>query len=183
MRDTAWNDEKIALLKRLWGEGETANAIGARLGGLSRSAVLGKVFRLRLGASIADTAPAPQKIANESGAASRVRPPRLKAKAGMSARPAVQDDSPGRRRRGSRQERTMQQQAARKRGKALLELTNNCCRWPIGRPGTARFFFCGAPEADLERGMPYCARHMRRAYRADALVVVVEPRRVVSRAA
>jgi GcrA cell cycle regulator len=51
-----------------------------------------------------------------------------------------------------------------KRGKTLLELTNNTCRWPHGRPGTEKFHFCGAPEADLERGIPYCARHMRRAY-------------------
>ena len=34
----------------------------------------------------------------------------------------------------------------------------------IGRPGTRTFSFCGAPGADLERGMPYCARHARRAY-------------------
>ncbi|HEX4407368.1 MAG TPA: GcrA family cell cycle regulator [Xanthobacteraceae bacterium] len=50
MRGAAWNDSKIVLLKRLWAQGETANAIGKRLGGLSRAAVLGKIHRLRLGA-------------------------------------------------------------------------------------------------------------------------------------
>jgi GcrA cell cycle regulator len=51
-----------------------------------------------------------------------------------------------------------------KRGKSLVELDNYSCRWPSGHPGTPRFFFCGAPGADLERGMPYCPRHAQRAY-------------------
>ena len=45
----AWMDDDIDLLKRLWAAGETAETIAARLGGLTRSAVLGKIFRLRLG--------------------------------------------------------------------------------------------------------------------------------------
>jgi GcrA cell cycle regulator len=42
-----WTRERIALLKRLWTDGETATAIAAQLR-MSKSAVLGKVFRLRL---------------------------------------------------------------------------------------------------------------------------------------
>jgi GcrA cell cycle regulator len=42
-----WADEKLSLLKKLWTEGKTAVAIAQRLG-VSKSAVLGKVFRLRL---------------------------------------------------------------------------------------------------------------------------------------
>ncbi len=44
-----WRDDDIDLLKRLWADGETAASIAEKLGGLSRSAVLGKIFRLRLG--------------------------------------------------------------------------------------------------------------------------------------
>jgi GcrA cell cycle regulator len=44
-----WTTDRIALLERLWAEGKTAHAIAACLGGTSRSAVLGKIFRLRLG--------------------------------------------------------------------------------------------------------------------------------------
>jgi len=51
MRGTFWRQDDIETLVRLWRAGETADAIGRRLGGLSRSAVLGKVFRLRLGAA------------------------------------------------------------------------------------------------------------------------------------
>src|SRR5689334_22572335 len=43
-----WTQARIAELKRLWSAGRTAGAIGATLGGITRSAVLGKVFRLRL---------------------------------------------------------------------------------------------------------------------------------------
>jgi GcrA cell cycle regulator len=42
-----WTRERIALLKRLWTDGKTATAIAAQLH-MSKSAVLGKVFRLRL---------------------------------------------------------------------------------------------------------------------------------------
>ena len=39
-----WRDDDIDLLKRLWAAGETAASIAAKLGGLSRSAVLGQDF-------------------------------------------------------------------------------------------------------------------------------------------
>ena len=48
MAGQSWTPERIALLRKLWGEGETAVTIADRLGGMSRSAVLGKIFRLRL---------------------------------------------------------------------------------------------------------------------------------------
>ena len=43
-----WSKTRTARLKMLWRRGETATAISAALGGVSRSAILGKVFRLRL---------------------------------------------------------------------------------------------------------------------------------------
>jgi GcrA cell cycle regulator len=46
----------------------------------------------------------------------------------------------------------------------LMELTNSCCRWPLGNPASARFVFCGVPEANLELGVAYCRRHRERAY-------------------
>ncbi|HEX4041792.1 MAG TPA: GcrA family cell cycle regulator [Xanthobacteraceae bacterium] len=60
-----WRQEDIDVLRGLWAEGETAAAIAVRLGGVSRSAVLGKIFRLRLGApakpSDANAQTAPQR--------------------------------------------------------------------------------------------------------------------------
>src|SRR4029077_14683677 len=47
----------------------------------------------------------------------------------------------------------------------LLELNDSKCRWPIGDPGTAEFFFCGGVPAD---GLPYCGHHSRVAYQPAA---------------
>ena len=40
---------------------------------------------------------------------------------------------------------------------ALLDLTNEACRYPCGEDSV---LFCGLPEADLAGGRPYCAAHM-----------------------
>jgi len=146
MQGDLWTAERIKLLRALWAKGETAAAIGARLGGLSRAAVLGKIYRLRL-----DTDQAPLD------APTRKRP-RDKA--------AASDGLARRRRRTRYKKRKPELPAPRsvRQYKSIFELTNITCRWPHGRPGSDRFFFCGAPEADLERGIPYCARHMQRAY-------------------
>src|SRR5580704_17345602 len=138
-----WTRERIALLKKLWSDGETATAIAARLR-MSRSAVLGKVFRLRLrpGAT-AKTAAARSNTATLRRRHKSRRPNKRRAKPVAAAAAAAPAIAPG---------------------KTLFELTNNSCRWPHGQPGTQTFHFCGAPGADLEGGRPYCERHARRAY-------------------
>jgi GcrA cell cycle regulator len=144
MASQSWTPQRLSLLRRLWSEGETAAAIAVRLGDLSRSAVLGKVYRLRLDAA-----------GNAAAAIAKKR--------GM-----CDENTPLARRREGGKRRLPPQvpSTASRRGKTLLELTNATCWWPHGRPGTKNFFFCGAAGADLERGIPYCARHMQRAYPA-----------------
>jgi GcrA cell cycle regulator len=44
---------------------------------------------------------------------------------------------------------------------SLLQLTEQTCKWPIGDPLTADFFFCGGHS---EENKPYCEFHSRRAY-------------------
>ncbi len=44
----AWTDERVELLKKLWGEGLSASQIAGRLGSVTRNAVIGKVHRLGL---------------------------------------------------------------------------------------------------------------------------------------
>jgi GcrA cell cycle regulator len=138
MRDKTWTDDGIILLRKLWAEGATANAIGQRLGGFSRSAVLGKVFRLRLNC--------------ESDSAFPIE------------RAPSEPDGPSRRR--TRQpRRTTATPPAKVPGRfTLFDLSNESCRWPYGRRG--KYLFCGVAEADVLCGIPYCARHMRRAYTA-----------------
>lgn len=120
--DDVWANNRIAILKQMWADGATAAAIAECLG-ISRSAVLGKIFRLRrraTGAAVEPLQPHPKQ--------------------------------------------------PQRRGISLLELTNETCRFPSGKPGTRSFFFCGAPGADLEGGRPYCALHARRAYSSAANV-------------
>src|SRR5271169_5059073 len=65
MQSEAWTVERVDLLRRLWGDGETAAAIAVRLGGMSRSAVLGKVFRLRLAGPVSGKTAQEQRSAAE----------------------------------------------------------------------------------------------------------------------
>jgi GcrA cell cycle regulator len=135
MTANPWTDDGVALLQKLWTQGATAAAIGQRLGGFSRSAVLGKIFRMRL-----------------TGGAARLR----------SAVPSEESAAPLRR-RGRQPRKRVEAPPLKPAGRlTLLELTNESCRWPSGRSG--KFFFCGLAEADVQNGIPYCPRHMRRAY-------------------
>jgi GcrA cell cycle regulator len=52
--------------------------------------------------------------------------------------------------------------------RTLVELENHHCRFPVGEPGAADFFFCGAPTADVAGGRPYCRAHARRAYHSNS---------------
>jgi hypothetical protein len=112
MRGQPWTVERVALLRKLWREGETAATIADRLGGLSRSAVLGKVFRLRL--HIAD-----------SGAAAKSEPAALATQADRAASPAR------RRRSGVRKKQAGVAPTKATHRKTLLELANNTCRWVL----------------------------------------------------
>jgi GcrA cell cycle regulator len=47
----------------------------------------------------------------------------------------------------------------------LMELTERTCKWPIGDPATAEFWFCGLP---VVAGKPYCEAHVSGRLPADA---------------
>jgi GcrA cell cycle regulator len=174
MRTDFWTKERITTLERLWAQGQPAGTIAKALGGISRSAVLGKIFRLRLG----DAPKSASKLATKTqrGAKAPKQAPH---------KPQAKDRGPARR-RGMEVATAAPARAPRR--KSLFELTNQCCRWPHGSPGTRNFFFCGAPGADVESGVPYCATHMKRAYivppdNAGKTRTSLTPWRVVSRAA
>lgn len=149
----SWTHERVALLRKLWAEGAPASAIAPQLG-CTRAAVLGKVHRLRLGVS-GVVAPPTKHKSNRA-----VPKPEALDEGSSHDLPA----SPARR-RGKRGDQSGTPHAKAKAcGKLLLELTNDSCRFPLGNPGTARFRFCGAAGAAVERGIPYCPCHMQRAY-------------------
>ena len=48
----SWTEQKVSILKELWGKGKTASQIAEIIGGISRNAVIGKAHRLNLSAKI-----------------------------------------------------------------------------------------------------------------------------------
>lgn len=44
----AWTDERTDVCVKMWGDGHSASEIAMKLGGVSRNAVIGKVYRLGL---------------------------------------------------------------------------------------------------------------------------------------
>jgi GcrA cell cycle regulator len=55
-----WSDERIERLKQLWKDGFSAGQISDELGGISRSAVIGKIHRLKLDARTGPTTRLPR---------------------------------------------------------------------------------------------------------------------------
>ena len=159
-----WSAERIALLQRRWAEGASASTIARGLGqNVSRCAVLGKVYRLRL------AQPAFKRLhpAKERAAFKRRRAPpkpRVPARSQLvAALEALGLDAFF----GATDLNIVQAHACTAFGPAcsLLELTGATCRWPLGEPGEAGFAFCGA--APLGR-YPYCPAHCLIAYRPQS---------------
>ena len=88
----SWSDERVEVLKKLWGEGQSASQIAKELGGVTRNAVIGKVHRLGLSnrtvagkPAAAAAKPAAKKAAKPTAKA----PPKAAAPKAKSAAPAT----------------------------------------------------------------------------------------------
>ena len=66
----AWTDERVEVLKKMWGEGQSASIIAKALGGVTRNAVIGKVHRLGLSNRVTSTS---SKQAANSKTAAKVK--------------------------------------------------------------------------------------------------------------
>lgn len=135
----SWTDDRVALLKKLWGEGKTAAEIAKELGGVTRNAVIGKAHRLKLSNRVS---PIQQ---NKKSAA----PKREAAPAQNNERKIVKPRIP-----------TYTADENRERI-PLSELKSGQCRWPIGDPREKNFGFCGCTSLP---GLPYCMEHAQVAY-------------------
>ncbi len=134
----SWTDERVALLRQLWGSGKSASEIAEILGGVSRNAVIGKAHRLELSGR-----PSPIKRKEEVATAE----PAAAAGNVVAAPKAAAADRPV--------------SEGRSTGATILSLTDRMCKWPIGDPKDKDFHFCGrATHAHF----PYCAEHAAIAY-------------------
>ena len=159
-----WTDQKIQMLKDMWGHGYSASEIAKRLGGLTRNAVIGKAHRLKLSAGTASTkrapidggynAPAGEVVSSMKSTRKRVmlRPlPVVPTPTATVAKAPVREAFP------------IPDVSAVKRteGIAVTKAGDRHCRWPVGDPRSPDFRFCGC---NAYEGMPYCIDHARVAY-------------------
>lgn len=183
----SWTDERVETLKRMWNEGQSASQIAKELGSVTRNAVIGKVHRLGLSNRVAPgaepvaakaggeqeqpvadaptqrapektaepSAPADTDVAPETEPAAPAAPVQTRRQivpAGqpLPPQPSANEISP---------EALASVREVEKRAKklTLMELTERTCKWPVGDPATADFWFCGLPS---QQGKPYCEAHV-----------------------
>ena len=142
----SWTEDRVELLTKLWAEGLSCSQIATELRGLTRSAVIGKVHRLKLPGRKehrAEVRPAkpPRKRYRRTGFGTYIKKTELIAV----PIPAIDDF-----------------QIPLEQRKTLVQLEDHHCRWPVGEPAESTFFFCGADKVE---NIPYCAGHARKAYR------------------
>ena len=173
----SWTDERVELLKKMWGEGQSASQIAKELGGVTRNAVIGKVHRLGLsnratGGAKAEAKPKadpkpkaqakpkaepkPQPKTESAAPAPVAKPASPMRKAIIPAgqplppQPSANEISP---------EALAKVNEVEKKAKklSLMELTERTWKWPVGDPATEDFWFCGLP---VQAGKPYCEAHV-----------------------
>jgi GcrA cell cycle regulator len=145
-----WNDTRIEELGKLWHAGFSASQIARQLGGVSRSAVIGKVHRLGISFRPPPSGPRAPTVraasvarsSSAGGVRRRIAPARAPA-----GTPALM--------------------AELLPTATVLTLTEKSCRWPIGDPDRAEFGFCGR-ERDGKG--PYCQGHGSMGRRGGAKV-------------
>ncbi len=146
----------------MWREGLSASQVARQLGGVSRSAVIGKVHRLGIAGRDAPARPLggrpPTRVRATPGGTRRVQTPRAPREQVISVPRIVFEVGPT---------------------ATIHTLTTHACRWPIGEPDKDDFGFCGR----LRSGHPsYCAGHAPMATRRrDTPMKPREIERIVSR--
>lgn len=177
----SWTDERVEVLKKMWGEGQSASQIAKELGGVTRNAVIGKVHRLglsnRAGAGASAGAAKDEAKTAKPKAAAKKAEPRAKPQVAKAAPTAPADrpvSTPALRKpfitagqplppQPSANEISPEALASvrevEKKAKkiSLMELTERTCKWPIGDPATEEFWFCGL---SAQAGKPYCEAHV-----------------------
>jgi GcrA cell cycle regulator len=155
-RVSPWNKARTRYLRRRWSQGARVRDIAAELGqGITPNAVIAKIHRL----GIADLSPFGGAPGRRHATFRYVDKPGYRIadwhRRGplpawvVNAKPYVENAR-------------LDANIPRRRRRLFFELSDDTCRWPVGDPGSARFFFCGARAA---HNKPYCAEHCARAYR------------------
>ena len=144
----SWTDDRVLLLRKLWGEGRTAAEIARELGGVTRNAVIGKAHRLKLSNRVS---PIQQNTKNP---ATRIISDRKVVEITSDSSVLVTVSAP---------KKLFKPMPEIMLGKlySLTELKPRMCRWPVGDPREESFGFCGCESVV---GLPYCGDHAKVAY-------------------
>jgi GcrA cell cycle regulator len=149
----SWTKERVELLQKLWSEESSASFIAAELGGgISRSAVMGKIHRLGLCGSRQSTSkhqrkprsagPLEYRLATIGSIALRTQPKTAPERVPVIFEPVAVPIA---------------------KMLTVAALTQHTCKWPFGDSRNGGFRFCGH---DTLEGAPYCRYHTTVAYRA-----------------
>ena len=137
----SWTEEKVSKLKELWGKGNTASQIAEIIGGISRNAVIGKAHRLNLSAKIKTRSVTSKKNFDNN---------------------TLENNTKIKRGRKNRfKSLIIEKDFEPENPKQLEELTEDCCKWPIGHPNEKSFYFCGRSSL---KDFSYCKLHLLYAY-------------------
>lgn len=166
-----WTDERVELLKKLWGEGLSASQIARQLGGVTRNAVIGKVHRLKLSGRAKSTS-TPSRTKKTATGSDEILRTRTTAAAStqLRTRPAVigntalktemlLDGAAEVRYQTSSEPNVLVMPTSRRL--SLVQLGEKTCRWPVGDPMSTDFSFCGNEPREAS---PYCSYHSKLAF-------------------
>ena len=140
-----WTEEKVKILKELWGKGKTASQIAEIIGGISRNAVIGKAHRLNLSAKLKNKSFKENILIRNldtNNTESKSLGKRKLSKSRFKSLLIEKDFEP-------------------ESPKQLEELDENTCKWPIGHPNESSFYFCGRKSL---KDFSYCKLHLLYAF-------------------
>ena len=158
----SWDEQKVNSLKELWKAGYTASQIAAKIGNVTRNAVIGLLAPLIY-----------QRGAGPSGKAHRLN---------LQTR-AVSKKSKTKIKTDNKEVDSKKQKLGGRRGRfkamlldksfppvnptKLLDLTDEHCKWPLGEKMEPATFFCGRKPVEsknLGKKLPYCELHLLYGY-------------------
>tara|TARA_A100000164_G_scaffold181399_1_gene161168 strand:+ start:75 stop:578 length:504 start_codon:yes stop_codon:yes gene_type:complete len=139
-----WTEEKVKILRDLWGKGKTASQIAEIIGGISRNAVIGKAHRLNLSAKIKN------KSFSDNGS-KNLENKNFENKSYIKRRFS----------KSKFKSLIIEKDFEPENPKQLEDLDDNSCKWPIGHPNENSFYFCGRTSL---KDFSYCKLHLLYAF-------------------
>ena len=159
----SWTNERIELLQKLRLDGWSASRIAGELAhGITRNAVIGKVYRLGLSGrakALPSNVPAspPHHKAPRRAAHRHANSPQVVGNTALALCTFVIE--------AAAPQTVRDVVVLISEPVTIVELRESMCHWPIGDPAQSEFRFCGAKKLPVEG--PYCACHAGIAYQTQ----------------